>query len=122
MEKQDFGGVWQSEYHYKRPDKPGLFISRHDVKIHRRGDTLVIESLPNDEKSYLIVRLKLDGRVATGTWEEHTSPTGAHNRDIYVGAVQLVLSEDGDIFDGRFLSVDRRMEVKTNFWQISRKP
>jgi hypothetical protein len=67
------------------------------------------------------MRLKLDGRVATGTWEEHTSPTGAHKREIYVGAIQLVLSPDGNMLDGRFLSVDRRMEVKTNFWQISRK-
>jgi hypothetical protein len=121
MAKQDFSGVWQSVYHYRHPGMDGLQESRHDVKIHLRGDNLIIESLPNKENSYLIMRLKLDGRVATGTWEEHTSPTGAHKREIYVGAVQFVLSSDGGMLDGRFLSVDRRMEVKTNFWQISRK-
>src|SRR5690348_7557012 len=119
MAKQDFSGVWHSVYHYKHPGLDGLQDSEHDVKIFRRGDNLVIESLPNKEKSYLIMRLKIDGRVATGNWEEHTSPTGAHKREVYFGAVQFILSENGNMLDGMFLSVDRRNFVKSNYWQIS---
>ncbi len=121
MAKQDFGGIWHSIYHYKHPEIPGLSDSQHDVKFHRKGDTLIVESLPNEESSYMIMRLKLDGRLATGTWEEHTSPTGSHKREIYVGAAQFVLSEDGNVFDGMLLSVDKRNFVKSNYWQITRE-
>ncbi|HSW79819.1 MAG TPA: hypothetical protein VLG47_03510 [Candidatus Saccharimonadales bacterium] len=121
MAKQDFGGVWHSIYHYKHPDLPGLQKSEHDVKIYRKGDELIIESLPNDENSYLIVHLKLDGNIATGSWEEHTSPTGAHKREIYSGAVQFVLSDDGNDFDGMYLTFDRRNFVKSNYWHLYRQ-
>lgn len=121
MAKQDFSGIWHSVYHYKHPDIPGLADSKHEVRIHRKGDTLIVESLPNKENSYLIIRLKLDGRLATGTWEEHTSPTGAHKREIYVGAAQFVLDEHGNALDGMLLSVDRRNFVKSNYWKITRK-
>lgn len=121
MAKQDFSGVWHSTYHYKHPGLPGLSKSEHDVKIYRRGDQINIESLPNDENSYLIIHLRLDGRLATGTWEEHTSPSGAHKREIYVGAAQFVVSEDGNEFDGMLLSVDKRNFVKSNYWYIARK-
>lgn len=121
MAKQDFSGVWHSIYHYKHPGLDGLQESVHDVKILRRGDNLVIESLPNEENSYLVMRLKLDERTAVGTWEEHTSPTGPHKREVYSGAVLLLLNEAGNFFDGMFLSVDRRNHVKSNYWQISRE-
>jgi hypothetical protein len=121
MVKQDFSGIWHSVYHFKSPIAPGLFESNHDVKIHQKGEALIIASLPNEEKSYLFVRLRLDDRVATGTWEEHTSPVGDYKGEIYVGAAQFVLSLDGDMFDGMFLSVDKRAEVKSNYWQIVRK-
>src|SRR5579862_6799703 len=112
MAKQDFSGIWHSVYHYKHPDLPGLSDSEHDVKILRKSDSIIVESLPNKENSYLIMKLRLDGNLATGTWEEHTSPTGAHKREIYVGAAQFVLSDDGNVFDGMLLSVDRRNFVK----------
>jgi len=121
MADQDFSGVWHSVYRYKNPLAPGLFSSEHDVKINQQGNTLIIESLPNESKSYLVMRLKLDGRIATGTWEENTSPTGQFKGARYMGAVQFVLSEDGNMLDGMYLVAGMRAEIKSNFWEITRK-
>jgi hypothetical protein len=121
MIEQDFSGIWHSVYHYTSTTLPGLFDSEHDVKIHHKGDHLIIESLPNKEKSYIIMRLKLDDRVATGTWEEHSSPTGYYKGAVYTGAVQLVLTEDGKMFHGMYVAIDRRSEVRSGYWEVTRK-
>lgn len=117
----DFSGVWHSVYHYRSPSRPGLRDSVHEVEIHETGDRLVIESLPNKEGSYIILRLKLDGDKATGTWEEHTSPTGFYKGEIYFGAVQFILTEDGNMFHGISVGAERNNEVRSNYWEITRK-
>lgn len=121
MAAQDFSGVWHSVYHYISTSLPGLFDSEHDVKIVQEGEHLIIESLPNDEKSYLVMRLKLDSGVATGTWEEHSSPSGYYKGEIYTGAIQLILTDQGDMFHGMYVAHDRRKEVRSGYWEITRK-
>jgi hypothetical protein len=120
MANHDFSGTWHNSYQYLSTSLPGVFNNEHDVKITQKGDRLIIESQPNGEKSYLIANLKLDGRVATGTWEQHSSPTGRYKGEIYTGGVQLVLNEDGNFY-GMHVYHDRREEVRSGYWEIRRK-
>lgn len=124
VSKNDFSGIWHSSYTYTSSRREGVFTSEYDVNIYRRGDHLIIESLPNEEKSYLIMRLSLnlpDGRIATGTFEEYTSPTGPYEGSICPGAVQLILSEDGNTWQGKYIAYSRSMAVFANEWTITRK-
>lgn len=121
MAKQDFSGTWHSAYRYTSSAREGEFTSEYDVKILREDDHLVVQSLPNDEGSYILMRLSLDGRIATGTWEEHTSPTGDYKGVIYHGALQLVVDEDGNGMHGKYVGFSRNMHVLSNDWSMVRK-
>lgn len=121
MAEHNLNGKWHSVYHYVSSSLPGLFDSAHEVEVIRKGEDIMIESLPNNEHSYLIMRLKFDDNVATGTWEEHSSPDGYYKGEIYTGAAQLVLTDDGDMFHGMYVCYDRRKEVRSGHWEITRK-
>lgn len=97
-------------------------MSEYDVRIHRIGNQLIIESLPNKERSYLVAKLDLDGRIATGTYEEHTSPITSYQGKIYRGALQLILDDDGNAFRGKYVAFSRTMVVFSNDWVITRLP
>ncbi|HSX34530.1 MAG TPA: hypothetical protein VLF62_02710 [Candidatus Saccharimonadales bacterium] len=115
----DFSGIWTSTYYYTSTRRgPGEYQSTHQMMGQRRGNHVVFESLPNDEGSFLLIRLKLDGRLANGGWEETSSPTGAFKGARFYGPVQLVLDEDGKAFRGLSLVTGRDMKVKTNRWEI----
>lgn len=116
----DFSGTWHSVYHYTSVTEPGLLDSRHEVKFIQKGETLIVESLPNKEKSYLLMHLKFGDRIATGTWEETTSPTGTYKGITYRGAVQLRLTEDGNLLHGMYVVADRRSDIKSGYWEIKR--
>lgn len=116
----DFSGVWRSTYHYTSSAREGEFTSEYEVRIVREGDSLIVKSLPNASKSYILVRLSLDGRVAAGTWQEFTSPTGFYEGSLYHGALQLVLDEDARAFRGRYVGYSRNMTVKGGEWELVR--
>ncbi len=120
MKNFDLSGTWHSAYTYTSSARAGEFTSEYDAKMYREGEHFVVESLPNDEKSYIVMRLSLDGRIATGTWEEHTSPTGPYKGVIYHGAVQLVIDEDGNAMHGKYVGFSRTMNVLANDWTLTR--
>jgi hypothetical protein len=90
------------------------------VVVQRKGDDLIAESLPNTEGSYLLLRLKLDDGVATGTWQETSSPNKHFKGMTYTGALQLVLGEDGKTLDGKWLGISRELFVKDGSWRLVR--
>lgn len=120
-EHQDISGMWRSVYHYTSSQKPGEFTSEYDVRIHSVGNELVIQSVANAEKSYILLRMTLDGRIATGTWHEETSPTGDYQGEVRYGALQLVLDEAGNVWRGKWVGFSRTMEVYAGNWVITRK-
>lgn len=120
-EEDNFSGVWRSTYGFVSNSRGGIKCeSEFFVTIHKKGEQLIVESLPNKEESYLLLRLTLDGRVATGTWSEQTSPTGYYEGATYYGALQLVLSEDGKQLAGKWLGFDRNLQVNSGPWEIVR--
>jgi hypothetical protein len=123
MADYDFSGVWRSTYWYTSQRRgPGEFESSHTMMVQRRGNQLVFQSLPNDENSFLLIRLRLDGRIASGGWEESTSPMGHFKGERFYGPIQLILDEGGKAFRGMWLGIGRSLKVKAGRWEIEHVP
>lgn len=123
MAQYDFSGIWRSRYHYTSERRgPGEYVSEHEVMIQRRGSRLVMQSLPGSDGSFLLLRVTLDGRIASGGWEETSSPAGPFNGERFYGPVQLVLDEDGQVFRGMGLGVGHSLHVKSGKWEIVHMP
>jgi hypothetical protein len=119
----DFSGVWRSEYTYTSDRRgPGEYTSAHNMMAQRRGNKIVFQSLPESDGSFMLVRLRLDGRIASGGWEETSSATGPFKGTRFYGALMLVLDEDGKAFRGMWLGVGKKMYVKANKWEIVHNP
>lgn len=116
----DFSGIWHSAYHYVNSMEPNGAVSEHDVKIHRTGNQVVMQSLPNEEGSYLFLRLTLDGDLLTGTWNEETSPTGDYKGQRYYGALQLLIDPDGKHIRGKHASYNHEMQIINGDWELTR--
>jgi hypothetical protein len=95
-----FSGIWSCSYMYPSQKHAGEDVSEHYVNVYNKGQTLVFESIPNIEESYLLVRLTINGELATGIWQETTSPTGAYKGAVYEGAVQLIIDKGKKRMDG----------------------
>ena len=117
--EHDFSGVWRSAYRYTSKTRgPGEYESEHYVTIERKGNRLAVKSLPNTDDSQLLLHLTLEDRIATGSWHEKTSERGHFLGLTYSGTIQLVVSEDGQRMEGRWLGVSRHMEVKDGTWEV----
>ena len=112
-------GVWKSSYEYDDSKRGQSFRSEHYVQMHRDGDTLIAESIPEVSEAYLFMRLHLDDLVATGSWQEETSKTGYYKGAVYNGALQVVLSEDGLKLTGQWVGFGRAMDVKNGKWEFT---
>lgn len=120
MQDFDFSGTWHSTYTFTTPSPDADFTDEYDVQIHRAGNQVIIQSLPNDKGSYILLRLTLDGRILTGTWYEQTEPTGHYKGVTYYGPLQLVMDEDGNAMRGQWLGVDEHMKMQGGEQTITR--
>jgi hypothetical protein len=119
-----FNGTWRCRYWYPSNKHDGEDVSEYRATIHQTGNELVLESSPNEEKSYMLARLVLDGDVVTGTWQENTSPHGEFAGLVYSGAVQLLVSEAKDHMDGKWVGIgqeDGKKQIYTGRWEIIRQ-
>ena len=119
-EAYDFSGIWHSVYHYTSSVRLGLFTSEYDLSIYKIGNQVIMQSEPREDGSYVLLRLTLDGRIATGTWSEQTAPEGPYKGVTCYGALQLVLSENGDEWHGMWVAYGRNLEVRSGNWDIIR--
>src|ERR1043166_4689980 len=94
MAEQKLSGIWRSKYRYTSSSRKGEFENEHLMRMHHKGTQLVLESVPDPKKSYVIVRLSFDGNIATGSWQEETEKDGYYKGAIYHGAIQLKVSDD----------------------------
>jgi hypothetical protein len=121
-----FLGDWYCWHWYPNHDDSGEDVSKNRMKAHQQGDTVVFQSEPNDEGSYMFVRLTMDGDVATGTWYETASPDGDFVGAMYSGAGQLIVAEDNQSMEGQWagMGIDRKLNKKriyTGRWKLSRQ-
>lgn len=128
MAKQNytFSGTWHSTYWFPSNNHDGEETSEYDVDVYQQGNSLVLESQPNEMGAYILVRLTIDGNVATGTWHETTSPTGEFKGMIYSGALQLLINEDADAMIGKWVGIGRDhdkevADIYSGRWELKRK-
>jgi hypothetical protein len=117
MAQDDFSGIWRSTYRYTSSSRNGEFENQHLVRMHHNGNQLVIESVP-ESKSYLILRLSLDGKIATGSWQEETEKDGYYKGTIYHGAIQLTISNDKHKLSGKWVGFGKDMELNVGPWEF----
>jgi hypothetical protein len=120
-----FVGVWHCRYWYPSNDHDGEDISEYYVQAYQRGRELILESLPNKEESYIFIRLSIDNELATGNWEENTSPHGAFKGAIYSGAVQLLVDSHKRYMEGQWVGIGhdydlKRARIDTGGWEMKR--
>jgi|SRR5581483_58279 len=112
-------GVWRSTYRYTSSGRTGDFTSEHLVRLKQQGTSLVIESLPRDSRSSLLIRLSLQGNIATGSWQEETDPHGYYKGAVYHGVLQMVLHDDGKSMHGRWLGYGKDMQINVGPWDLA---
>ena len=118
----DFSGTWSLCYWYPSNDHEGEDPSEYKGSITKKGDTLIFESTPNKDENYMFCRLTLDGDLATGVWQEKSSPHGFYKGMEYSGAGQLLIGEDMK-FSGMWagIGLDREInkpKIYTGRWEI----
>lgn len=127
-----FLGIWRSDYTYHNSELESDELSSQYVRIYRKADELIVESIPEPDGSYMYARFSMDGSIATGSWQQVTSPNGDYKGLIYHGAGQLLLSKDQTQLTGKWVGFGKQMEIKTGPWKfvyigedesvLSRKP
>ena len=78
-----------------------------------------METIPAANEAYMIVRFSIDGNIATGSWQEFTSPKGDYKGAMYHGVGQLIIAEDRKAMKGRWVGFGKNMEVKTGPWEFT---
>jgi hypothetical protein len=124
-QNQTFDGTWHSTYWYPSNKHDGEDTSKYEVTVYQQGNSLVLESKPNDIGAYILIRLTIDGNLATGTWHETTSPDGEFKGMIYSGALQLLISEDGKKMTGKWVGIGRdhhkdAADIYSGRWELIR--
>ena len=114
-----FAGVWLSSYSYHHIYKDVDLRSEHYVRIYQAGEHLIVEAIPGVNRSYVLLRLSLDGNLATGTWTEETDPQGDFKGTKYYGALQLLVSDDSRAMNGRWVAFNKTGKVQTGVWDLT---
>jgi hypothetical protein len=112
-------GIWESTYSYPSTGREGMFEGHHFVRLHRKDNHLVFESMPNVNESYVIIRLSVDDNVATGSWQEHTDAEGYYKGAVYYGAIQLIVSDDHKKLTGKWVGFGKDMDVNVGPWELT---
>lgn len=98
--------------------------SEYDMASYRVGDTLIMESFPKKDDSYMLVRLDLAGHsVITGSWHESTAPKGMYKGAQYFATGQLIINPETNFMEGKWVGscYDRKlkqMRIYSGNWEI----
>ena len=121
----DFSGTWQFTHWYPTTDDSEEQSASYKVVAHQKGNAVVFQSEFDEREAYMLVKLTIDGRLATGSWHENANMHGPFEGVQYSGAGQLLISEDGKSMDGMWAGVglDRatsQPKVYTGRWELKR--
>lgn len=114
----ELGGIWRSRYSYFSSGRGQEFDSTHYVMFRQSGQQVTAESLPHPSGSKFSLSLAVDGFILTGTWVEHTSPTGYYKGAIYRGAIQLLASPAGGQLIGKWIGFGKNFTINTGDWEF----
>ncbi len=119
----EFSGVWYCGYSYPSNQHEGQDLSEYYGVMYQKGNKLTLQSLPNHAESTLLLKLTVVDDLATGYWEEGTSPTGEFAGAIYSGAVQLIVADDGKHMQGKWVGIGQDDGVRKIYggeWTLRR--
>jgi hypothetical protein len=114
----ELGGIWRSRYSYFSSGRGQEFDSTHYVVLRQNGQQVTAESLPHPTGSKFRLNLTVDGLTVTGTWVEHTSPTGYYKGAVYRGAIQLLASPSGGQLIGKWIGFGKNFTINTGDWEL----
>jgi hypothetical protein len=116
-----FSGVWHSNYTYTSSSRSGEFQGEHYVKMMQDGDKLIVESLPEVNPSYLILKLKVDDNdgMVTGSWQESTREDGYYKGAVYYGAIQMAVEKTGKELVGKWLGFGKDRAINVGPWKFT---
>lgn len=123
QDENTFEGIWYCGYWYPSNQHEGEDLSEYYARAYQKGNTLTIESLPTEKGDYILLRLVVDGDLATGVWEESTAPEGEFAGAIYSGAVQMLISKNNKRMEGKWVGVgqdDGKRGIYSGRWEMHR--
>ena len=126
MGADNFSGTWQFTHWYPNADDTAEESGEYEMVAHQSGDNVVFESVRDGKKdAYMMVRLKIDGRLATGTWYENADMDGPFKGANYSGAGQMIISTDQKSMDGMWAGAgfDHTLgqpRIYTGRWELKR--
>lgn len=115
----DLTGIWHSRYIYYSSGRDQEFQGQHYVVLRQQDNQLTAQSLPHTAESELRLTLSLARMVATGTWTEHTSPTGYYKGAVYHGTLQLLLDPLGRNLSGKWLGFGKNFKINSGEWELT---
>jgi hypothetical protein len=123
-QRTDLPEKWHSVYWFPSNNFVGDEPSEYDMTSYWNGDTLILESEPNDENSYMLIRLRIKDDIAIGGWYETTSPSGEFKQAQYSGSGQLVVDPKTHFMEGKWAGAGydhklKRMRIYTGNWEIT---
>lgn len=112
-------GHWISRYTYWSTGRDTELLGEHRIRLEAEDGRLLGRSLPHPSGSELDLSLAIEGIVATGTWTEHTSPSGYYRAATYRGLLQLIVDPTGRSMTGQWLGVSKKFTVKSGEWTLT---
>jgi len=114
---------WKATHWYPTSDDDGEESDQHEMKSYWSGDTLVLESVPPGDGSYMLIRLHIQDGVATGNWYETASLHGEFKGAEYSGAGQMLIDPDTNRMEGLWAGAgynreQKKMQIYTGRWEI----
>lgn len=114
---------WKLTHWYPSSDDTQEEFDEHEMKSYWQDDTLVLESLPKENGSYILARLHIQDDVATGGWYESASLDGDHDGAQYSGSGQLVVDPKTYHMKGIWAGAGynnelKQMQIYTGRWEI----
>jgi hypothetical protein len=123
IQSEESAQMWRCTYWYPNNAGTGDDPSEYQMKRYHDGETIVFESVPNAEGSYMLVRLTSMDDIATGNWHETASPTGEFKGALYSGAGQLMIDPETQAMDGQWAGAGydhelEKMRIYSGKWEI----
>ncbi len=124
-QSNEFSGAWKSTHWYPTKDDSTEESSVYQMVAYQTGHDIVFQSKPTEDGAYMLVRLSVDGDVATGTWYENTSEGGDFSAAMYSGAGQLIISADKRHMEGMWAGagMDHKADkprIYTGRWEFDK--
>ncbi|WP_163511405.1 hypothetical protein [Fodinicola acaciae] len=114
-----YEGVWLSRYVYHSSTATEDLVGEHYVVLRSDGTDLIGESLPHTSGSKLRLELSVDGPIVSGTWTEHTSPTGHYKGAVYHGTLQMMVDPLGRSMEGQWVGFGKKFKVNNGEWSLT---